>query len=319
MPFQVSPGVNVSEIDLTTVVPAVSTTEGAISGVFRWGPVDKRILIDSESNLVNRFGKPTNHNPETFFSAANFLAYGNKLYVSRAANTTGFSNAIASLSSSLSTSGANTTVTTVTGFANVSNSGISAGMLVYGNNIAKGTTVSSLGNTSDASNTTAVVLSTASLGTVSANTLIFVSANAVYSAVANQTGMATALALYNVKNEDDYEVKIDSFGSEVAYVARFPGDLGNSLKVSVCDSANQYNSNIEFSSSSYYVGANTSNTYNLWANAAVSNIAFTTGSNSATLCVYAANGTITNAQIGNVASTIAGLISVNDIIEAGNS
>ena len=27
MAFQVSPGVNVSEVDLTTVVPAVSTTE----------------------------------------------------------------------------------------------------------------------------------------------------------------------------------------------------------------------------------------------------------------------------------------------------
>ena len=36
MPFQVSPGVNVSEIDLSTVVPAVSSTEGAFAGVFRW-------------------------------------------------------------------------------------------------------------------------------------------------------------------------------------------------------------------------------------------------------------------------------------------
>ena len=29
MAFQLSPGINVSEIDLTTVVPAVATTEGA--------------------------------------------------------------------------------------------------------------------------------------------------------------------------------------------------------------------------------------------------------------------------------------------------
>lgn len=86
MPFQVSPGVNVSEIDLTTVVPAVSTTEGAIAGVFRWGPVNTRVLVDSEATLVSRFGKPTNHNPETFFTAANFLAYGNQLYVVRTAN-----------------------------------------------------------------------------------------------------------------------------------------------------------------------------------------------------------------------------------------
>jgi len=49
MAFQVSPGVNVSEIDLTTVVPAVSTTEGGFAGVFSWGPVDQRILVESEN------------------------------------------------------------------------------------------------------------------------------------------------------------------------------------------------------------------------------------------------------------------------------
>ena len=60
MPFQVSPGVNVSEIDLTTVVPAVSTTEGALAGVFRWGPVGERILVDSEANLAARLvNQPT--------------------------------------------------------------------------------------------------------------------------------------------------------------------------------------------------------------------------------------------------------------------
>jgi hypothetical protein len=58
MPFQVSPGVNVSEIDLTTVVPAVSTTEGAIAGNFKWGPVNQRVLVDSEDRLVNIFNKP---------------------------------------------------------------------------------------------------------------------------------------------------------------------------------------------------------------------------------------------------------------------
>ena len=84
MPFQVSPGVNVSEIDLSTVVPAVSTTEGALAGVFRWGPAKNRVLIDSEESLVARFGKPNGDlNPETFFTAANFLAYGNKLFLSR--------------------------------------------------------------------------------------------------------------------------------------------------------------------------------------------------------------------------------------------
>jgi len=87
MAFQLSPGVNVSEIDLTTVVPAVATTEGAIAGVFRWGPTDEPVLIGSEIDLVNRFGKPfantTWSNAETFFTAANFLSYSDALYVQR--------------------------------------------------------------------------------------------------------------------------------------------------------------------------------------------------------------------------------------------
>ena len=104
MPFQVSPGVNVSEIDLSTVVPAVSTTEGAIAGVFKWGPAETRVLVDSEETLAARFGDPAPFangdllNTETFFTAANFLAYGNKLYVSRvvdsAARNAGSNNAL---------------------------------------------------------------------------------------------------------------------------------------------------------------------------------------------------------------------------------
>jgi phage tail sheath protein FI len=87
MAFQLSPGVNVSEIDLTTVVPSVSTTAGAIVGDFAWGPVNKRILVDSEITLVNRFGKPNSNTFTSFFSAANFLAYGNNLRVVRVVDT----------------------------------------------------------------------------------------------------------------------------------------------------------------------------------------------------------------------------------------
>ena len=83
MAFQVSPGVNVSEIDLTTVVPAVSTTTGGFAGHFRWGPVDQRVLVDSEDRLVNVFQKPNSNTATDFFTAANFLAYGNQLFVTR--------------------------------------------------------------------------------------------------------------------------------------------------------------------------------------------------------------------------------------------
>ena len=88
MAFQVSPGVNVSEVDLTTVVPAVSTTTGAIAGHFRWGTVDERVLVDSEDRLVSNFYKPNANTADDFFTAANFLSYGNSLFVVRVVDTT---------------------------------------------------------------------------------------------------------------------------------------------------------------------------------------------------------------------------------------
>lgn len=83
MPFQTSPGINVSEIDLTNSVAAVSTTIGAIAGVFAWGPINTPTLVDSENTLVRRFGKPSAFNVETFFTAADFLSYSGALYVTR--------------------------------------------------------------------------------------------------------------------------------------------------------------------------------------------------------------------------------------------
>jgi len=87
MAFQISPGVNTSEVDLTTVVPSVLTTAGAFAGYFNWGPVSQVTLVDSEITLVNRFGQPDSNSAVSFFSAANFLAYGNNLRVVRAVGT----------------------------------------------------------------------------------------------------------------------------------------------------------------------------------------------------------------------------------------
>ena len=70
MAFQISPGVNYSEVDLTTVVPSVLTTAGAFAGNFNWGPVNKRIQIDSEITLVDTFGAPDTNTYVSFFSAA---------------------------------------------------------------------------------------------------------------------------------------------------------------------------------------------------------------------------------------------------------
>ena len=238
MPFQVSPGVNVTEIDLTTVVPAVSTTEGALAGVFRWGPVGTRVLVDSEINLVARFGKPTNHNAETFFTAANFLAYGNKLYITRVANTT--------------STNSNT---------------------VCRNAIANSANVS---DWSDANGDT-----------------------------------STDNALYVVKNEDYWDAESDTIqtsgDTDVKYIARWPGKLGNSLKISVCPSSDAY-------SKTYDLANNGTANYI----SAVSNVAFVIGSNSATVSItVGSSGTIANTVA--YATTISSGITVGDIVEAGNS
>ena len=221
MAFQVSPGVNVSEIDLTTVVPAVSTSVGAVAGVFRWGPVGKRVLIGSEIELVNTFGKPTNHNPETFFTAANFLAYGNSLYVVRAANTTSVSNG-------------------------------------------------------------------------------------VISAIAN-TGAVTNAQVFVVKNEDTYEQINTSIDTDVLYIAKYPGELGNSLKISVCDSANAYNLSINIEGGD--------------ANLSSGIISATVGSNTLVVSVSntsAGDGTLLE-QANTRLNTILAQLQVDDIIEVGNN
>ena len=83
MAFQVSPGVLVTEKDLTNIIPAVSTTAGGIVMTAEKGPVDEITTISSENELVDIFGKPNSSNFEEFFCAANFLGYGNNLKVVR--------------------------------------------------------------------------------------------------------------------------------------------------------------------------------------------------------------------------------------------
>lgn len=218
MAFQVSPGINVSEIDLTTIVPAVSTTEGAIAGCFRWGPCEKVQLIDNESKLAARFGKPTDYNPETWFTAANFLAYGNALYVSRAFDSTNMLNAYAN------------------------------------------------------------------------------------------SGAVTSNSAMIVKNDDAYETAAASFDTDVEFVAKYPGALGNSLKISVCDSANAYSSTIALT-------------------AVNSNTLFNAAGTKLTLAVGATSATVTLANTAALAAStplphanvVAGLYTVGDYIRVGNS
>ena len=94
MAFQVSPGVQVKEIDLTNVVPAASSTTGAFAGTFQWGPVDEVVTISDQKGLVENFHEPANTNGSQsrglLFSR--LLRYGSSLRVVRI-NSTGLFSA----------------------------------------------------------------------------------------------------------------------------------------------------------------------------------------------------------------------------------
>ena len=92
MGFLVSPGVDVNEVDLTNVIPAVSTSIGGIVGPFKWGPVEEVVSVGSEVELVSNFGKPDSNNYGQWFQAAAFLQYANALNVYRYSST-GLNNA----------------------------------------------------------------------------------------------------------------------------------------------------------------------------------------------------------------------------------
>ena len=262
MAFQVSPGINVSEIDLTTTVPALATTVGGFGGVFRWGPVGKFVLVDSENTLANRFGKPTSDNYETFYTAANFLSYGNALYVSRAANTTGFSNtATVTLSS-------NTTLATSNGAA----LGLTVGNLVQGDGIPDDTFVTAVSNTT----TTISRAATTSASAV----LSFFANTTTLSAYAGDTAAVVASNVV-VRNSEEFENKgaANATFTGTEFVARYPGALGNSLKVSMCDSDRQFSETITFETNTSY-GSTTANAYAL-ADLTSANVSISVGSNTA--------------------------------------
>lgn len=109
MAFQVSPGVQVREVDLTNVVPAVSTSIGAIAGSFVWGPVNQIVQVGSEKQLVDRFGEPNDANFKYFLSATQFLQYASDLRVVRT-NIADPQNPDASLLSNANAGGTGTLV-----------------------------------------------------------------------------------------------------------------------------------------------------------------------------------------------------------------
>ena len=84
--FSESPAVRIREIDLSGIVPAVTSSTGAFVGDFGWGPVNTPVLVGNESELASTFGTPlSGSNAADFLSVAQFLKYSSSAFVVRAA------------------------------------------------------------------------------------------------------------------------------------------------------------------------------------------------------------------------------------------
>jgi hypothetical protein len=79
----ISPGIQVTEVDQPPVVLTLGTTAGGTAGRFRWGPIEEATLVQSESELVSKFGTPNATNIVDFLTAANYISYSPNLYVVR--------------------------------------------------------------------------------------------------------------------------------------------------------------------------------------------------------------------------------------------
>jgi hypothetical protein len=153
----ISPGIKITEAEQPPVGSGIEglTTAGVV-GRYRWGPVGEAVLVNSESELIENFGKPSTTTIVDFLGASNYLSYAPSLYVVRVEQ-----------------------------------------------------------------------------------------ANALNSTAEATTGSGTAGTGLLIKNNDVWESSYSNGQGNVGpWVAKFPGTIGNSIKVSTCASANAWQSTL---------------------------------------------------------------------------
>lgn len=224
MAIQLSPSVVVQERDLTNVIPAVSTSVGATIVDAGWGPVMEVTRVDSENELVAKFGKPNATNATSWFTAANFLAYSNNLLVVRT-DTAGQKNAVATATASV---GSFTITNGGSGYASTDTVFISAPAAAGGVQATGVATI--VGGV-----VTAVEITNPGSGYTSTPTIsITTSAGVGFTTSTVQTTTAGV----KINNETDY-LNSYSAGQGIVgeFAAKYPGTAGNSLTVSMADAA----------------------------------------------------------------------------------
>ena len=223
MAFQLlSPGVQTTEIDLSTVVPSLATTGGVIAGALPWGPANEKTLIDSEITLKNTFGEPDNDTANVWFSAAKFLEYGNNLNVVRALpanarNAAEINDGITYI----------TIKTPGTGYVHDPTLTFSSGSATATAQVAGGEIVS------------VTITNVGSGYSVDYPPTITVTPTGGDSIT--QLAVLTPRVGVQIQNDTDYQFNYSGGTEGVGqFAAKYAGDLGNGIEVFLCDDPNQY-------------------------------------------------------------------------------
>ena len=230
MAFQLSPGVSVSEVDATGIVPAVATSIAGFVGAFQWGPVEEITSISNEADLVRKFGKPNDDVAASFFSAANFLSYSNNLKVVRAVGT-------AAKNASTVKGATGTALSTVVITSTAGAFSCAAGTLVVGDKVVITGTLGGTGTITGYATGTIYTVS------VTNGTTTFTLQTDAGVAIVTTTGTPTGLTYTRVapiliKNQLQWEATYSGGAGTVGlFAAKYPGALGNSLAVSMCDTS----------------------------------------------------------------------------------
>ena len=304
MTLNVSPGSNFNEFDLTQTVTGTAVLPACQSGIMRWGPMWQTVLLGSQNDLLNRFFQPSNLNGETWYNLWSYLAYGSQAYFVRAGDVTGQTIARVYANSGQAYLAGNTVVLLDnTEFLTV-------GMkLFYSNDSVSSLTPTQEGGVYiEAVNSTSIILSSAPSVNVGNVEVIFRN-NVFYNAVGQEyVALDLQWADYNVPNANVYNQLVGTFDQSIKYLSRYPGLLGNSIRVSQCDNAAEYNSSFNLQPNGSY-------------NSAISTISTVVGQSNVTVTISPANTAnstavaAANALIVNAAATLA----VGDLIQVGNS
>lgn len=241
MAEMLSAGVYVTEIDASAIVPSVSNSTAVFAGNFHQGRVGKYTLITNTDELVSFYGKPSDVNYNDFYQAYNFLQYGNRLLVSRAANTNGKATPISGVT-------VKTALSAKTGktVALNSTSGLTVGdWISFGGSETSGTFYEVVSIVADTSVTLDRNVEDALTVNEVVNSVI-VSTNGVFEAT---TGLTEAVVnnydylgkMITIGNEDEFETLETSIAfsnasqSKLKIIAKNPGAWASKLEIAIAN------------------------------------------------------------------------------------